>query len=239
MGKNVNKALSPEELTALSNIQSIISELVQMSGGVEAPMEEEVMMAENEAPPKEVQEKIDEEDEDSVNKGIITTPSDSATASDDAVERMEEVQTELTEENVNEVAKALNVLASLQTKKKAVKKSANQLILEEIGKVAGIQKSNQEQIQEVQKALFSVIEGMGITKQFEIAQKSQIGNPQVGQDVQNEQMLQHIKKALGSSDNIQKEQNKFLSNGEIARKNLKDRQVLTGILGQRNSRRFG
>lgn len=226
--RKVEKALSPEETTALSNIQSILSEILQMGPAEEEMVEEPIAMAEEDEEDKDIEkaaeEDMDEEDDD-VEKGLETTPSESETASDDAVTRLEEVLTEQTEENVSEVAKALLTLLSPKKVKKSKKTPTSELtkVLETIVEV---QKSSQEQVSDLSEAFGNIIQGLGISKQIEVS-KSSKKKPAMDQD--NQAVLALIQKALG----VKKEEPKsgLRENSSVVRKNLGNIDVLKGLVG--------
>jgi hypothetical protein len=221
----IQKELSGDEKTILSNIQSLLNEILQMNMGESMGMEEETPIMEEMSEDKVM--RAEEEEDEEVKKGIETTQSNSSTASDDAEERISETQTELTEESVQEVAKAL---LGLQ-KKKQVKKSANEQLLEAVESLTKIQKSNQQEMQEMQTAFSHMLDGLGISKQYEIAQKSH-ADKRVNKSItnENEQLLNFIKKSLGQD---KKESNDYMSNSQRVKKNLADANVLNGMLGKR------
>lgn len=228
MKKKVNKALSPEEQTALSNIQSILSELLTMSengGGMEAPTEEPVEMAEGEDVMTPEEESSEGKEVKMIVKGLEETPSDAATASDDTEERMQEVQTEQTEENVNEVAKALlEALGRRNTVKKSAPLDPTTKALNQIVQVVKAQNDRQSVLEET---LSHVLNGMGVMKQLEVAKSEQKKQPIVDND------NQAVLKAIQSMLTVNKpEVQTYESNSNIARKNLGSADVLKGLLGK-------
>lgn len=228
--KKVEKALSTEETTALSNIQSILAEILQMSpeSSTENLIEEDII---NNAAEEEDDQVNKEEDEEEVDKSLENTSSDSGTASDDAEERLEEPLPELTEENINEVAKSLLKLAS-KSKVKVQKSKENSNLSKVMTNMLKIQKNSQEQINDLSEAFQNVLSGLGVSKQIEIAKEAQKKDkPDLSQD--NAAVLSLIQKALNPSkieDN--QEVQKAASNGTKVHNNLRDVNVLKGMLGQ-------
>ena len=228
--KKVNKALSPEEATALSNIQSILSEILAMGegGGEEVLAPEEVEMAEAEGMETAEEEAAEEKEVKMILKGIEETASDSATASDDAVKRMEEVQSEESEKNVNEVAKALILALGAGTVKKSAKRQVDPVI-EALGKIVAVQKSSQDQLDELSTAFGHVLEGLGVTKQMEVA-KSQVKKDD---PIMNDnQAIINVLKGLINPKEKEETSHVYKGNSSVIKKNLGNRDVLKGLLGQ-------
>ena len=236
MSKKVNKALSPEEQTALSNIQSILSEILAMNEGAEP---QSVEMAEPQGMPPTPEQQEEEGKEvkmiikafkEMAKKSMEETPSDAATASDDAEVRIDEVQTEQTEENVNEVAKAIMMLLGKNGHVQKSKSSDPTIsALNEIVKVVKAQNERQGVLEET---LGHIMNGMGVMKQFEVAKAEQKKNqPIVDQD--NQAVLKAIGDALGikaTGTSVQKSD--YMSNSQVVKKNLGSADVLKGLLGK-------
>ena len=218
--KKVSKALAPEELTLLSNVQSILDELIQMSGGAAdntlAP-EEEIMSAETDSTEEDMMDKETEGKEvKMILKGMEETPSDASTASDDAEDRMDEVQTKETEDNVTEVAKALIALLApkSEVKKSVPTKSKLEQVLEQIVQVQKAQQANQVELSE---AFGHLLEGMGIADQIKVAKASKEQPAKEIHKGGNEEVLQVLKSLMSSKENVEENPT---SNQEKVRKNL-------------------
>ena len=226
---NVMKALSPEEMTMLSNIQSIIGELIGQNQ--EAPPEESVEVSKQDEmeTTEEIRKPIDEEEK--VEKEIVTSESDSTTASDDAEERIDETQTEITEDGVNEVAKAL--LQVLKGKKKQDKKPINPLV-SAIKQVVDVQKSNQEQLNELTTAFSQIIKGMGIAQQMEV-HKSQTEKKNSQNPIYAEDMEKVFKSILDSVKTDSRQENSEVkkSNNDIIRDNLRNPNFLKSAIANK------
>lgn len=238
----VNKALSPEEQSILGNIQSLIQELT--TGGSEPAEEEPVMAAEEEIEDDDMvveEEIVDDEGEQEVkmtlvNKELETTPSEGPTASDDAEGRIEGNQIPESEENVTAVAKAL--IQALAPKQQKVEKSATELILEAVGQMANVQKSNQKQITDLSNAFGQLIQGLGIVDQMgiaksakeEIAQKS---TPIMDSDNQNViDFMKQISGMVNKSETVSQPE-VVGSQNSVIRKNLRDKNVLRALVANK------
>ena len=220
--KKANKALSPEEMQGISNIKSILDEIIAMNDGV---ADAEVQMSEEMSEEKMENKPECDGNEKEVEKGIETTSTDVATASDDAEDRIDETQSEVNEENVNEVAKALMMLFDKKVKKS--EKKSNPLV-DALTQVATVQKSMQEQVNDLSETLYHIIDAKGIVDQIKVAKsKNEKTQPIVSSD--NDALMNFIKKSL-AGETPQKEVRK--SNSSIARDNIAKRDVLAGILGK-------
>jgi ribosomal protein S7 len=183
----------------------------------------------------ELEESIDDKE---VEKDQVTNTSDSGTASDPAKERIEEGTTEITEEGVKEVAKTLvNALTQISA---PVKKEPVNPLVQAIGKLAEVQKSNQDQINTVSVALEQLLNGLGIVEQMNV-QKSQDLTVQKRAPVVSEDMEKFMSKIMEFTGVKKSEESSVASanrpvsgapggNGEIVRKNLADENVLLGML---------
>ena len=230
MKKKIKKALAPEELTALSNMQSILQELISMNQGGSEEMDmgtEEVERAEGEEVMTPEEESTEGKEVKMIIKGIEETPSDSSTASDDAEARMSEVQTEQTEENVTEVAKALLKALNVGSVKKSIKPVDP--MTQALGQIVQVVKAQQEKQDVLSQTLSHILNGMGVTKQLEVAKSEQAKKSPVI-DSDNGAMLKEIRKALNLDQVDRQEVHK--SNSQVVKKNLGSREVLAGLLGK-------
>ena len=220
MSKKVEKMLSPEETTVLSNIASMVNELMQMNQGVPA---EEVTEAEVNSEDT-MDEATDEKEVKMIVKGLETTPSEAATASDDAEDRMDESQTELSEENLQEVAKAINMILKGNKVKKSQPKENSQLN-DILGKIVEVQKSSQESVNELTTAFGHVLEGLGISKQLEVTKSIEERDDKINKG-SNEELLNFLKQITKSEEKAEPK----MSQGNSVRKNLANADVLKGLL---------
>jgi hypothetical protein len=184
----VNKALSTEEQTILANIKSLTEELMSASAGSDMGAGTDVSTADKadlgiggmlgrpgqepdgdeDKMRKSKNEDIDNMDDKDkkamLAKDITATPGDGTDANDDAEERMEDVLTGLTEENVEAVAKAID-----KYRAKKVAKSASPSIVTAIMELSRVVKDISSRQMESETALSNVLEGLGVTKQIESA----------------------------------------------------------------------
>jgi len=234
--KKVEKMLSPEEATMLSNIQSLVGELLNASsGGVVGEPVMETMKEEDKpdfVKPEE-EKKEEEKKEEDVEKELEITPSDSSTASDDDKKRIDETQTELTEENVDEVSKALVKIFNLANPKKEVAKSELGQVVDAINKMLEVQKGQNSKVDELETAFSNMLEGLGITKQMEIAKSEESkSKPIVTND--NDRVMKAIVEVLGNAvGKKQEEPTGQLSNSQIIRKNLGNKDFLHAAIANK------
>jgi len=249
--QEVMKALSPEEATLLSNVQSMIGELLQGGGEVieepPAPVEAAVMRSiqkeENMKTTEELDEAIDDdpkaEKAKKVKKEMVTTPSDSETASDDAETRIDETISETIEENVDEVAKSLANILMGNMKKTAKKREINPIV-STLNQVAEVQKSTQGQINDLSTAFEQLLTGIGITEQMKVSKEAEVVEKKgiVSEDVAG--FVQVLKDALGVSKSeptgMRSEapvSGAWGSNNDQIRKNLSDPNVMNGLIGNK------
>lgn len=243
MAINVKKDVSDnsEEKTILYNIVSLAQQLLQAENA-EGTKEENVQTGEELEPKENVQmaddgkEDKDEKDEDKeegkeVKKGIIETGSDGATANDTSEKKLDDPLTDITEETIDEVAKAI---VEKLYKSKSVKKSVNEdngTVNKLLTEMLKIQKGLLARQEETENAIANLIKGFGIADQVTKAYQAET-NKQVKkglndpQDVEN--TLRFIAKAL-NLDTQKKEESKSDSNSDIVRKSLADKGLLTAL----------
>ena len=236
--QSVMKALDPNEITMLSNVQSLVNELLQGQAVVPA---EGVAVSKENLPTTDDMEKIIDDDEKkaSVKKELENTASDSATASDDYETRIDETQTEITEEGVNEVAKAIVEMFKNYRKKDPVKKT-NPLI-EAIQGIADVQKSTQQQINDLSEGFANLLEGFGLVEQMGVTKNAQNNDNNVvkkGQPItsnDSQQVVNFLNQLIQASGKVEKSEEKeeFQSNSSIVRKNLSDKKILRGLIANR------
>jgi DNA primase catalytic subunit len=205
--EEIKKALSNEEMTMLSNIASIVQEMMALNQG-EAPVVEEEMQKQ-----EEEEEKIEE-----IEKGIETTPSDASTANDKVEDIIEETQTEQSVENVNEVAKMLKDF--LASTKKVEKDKTN----EKIDKLTN-------QVEQVTKAFENVLHATGIVDQMKVV-KDEEKKKSTPIMESNQQVIDFINQ-LQNSVKKDKTEGVKLNNSDKVRKTLGSPSVLKAMLSNR------
>lgn len=211
--KNVEKSLSQEEMTAISNIQSILSEIMEMN-------QEDMVM--------ESQDNSQYNPDEDIEKGLENTTSDASTASDDAEERIDETQTEETEDNVNDIAKALKTLLMSNVKKDQSRGDTE--LQKAVLELVKVQKSSQDRLEELSEAFENILKGFGIAKQIEVMEVKKEENTKPSMDQDNQAILSLIQKTLSPKKEIEETHNDQ-SNGNRVHKNLRNLETLRGLLG--------
>jgi len=238
----IRKENENEEKVLLNNIMSLVQQLLQSEGSEEMTGEEdmqsgneleandEVLMA---LDAEDKEDKKDEKDEE-VNKSTIDTPSDGSVANDDSEELIEEPLTNITEETIDEVAKAiLNKIGFKSNVKKSVKNdsSSTNKVLNELVKINKNLLARQEV---TENAIGNLINGLGIANEIEksyaVKEEQQVrkglNNPKDA-----EATLAYIAKAL-NIQSVEKEES-TLSNIDKVRKSLADKSILASLVAKR------
>jgi len=235
MADTVNKAASSQEIQAIvGNIIGLLEELKtmegQMDGMDQAPMEEGMeMKQENETdrPPME------EEELEKTEKGLEQTNSDGSTANDDAGVRDEENLTVLTEESVDEVAKAL--LHLVKQKKKTEKSkvtNSNDNIMPVLQQLNKTLKSMSERQKESENAIEGILEGLGVAKAIEneTTQKVEKSNPAIRSEKSGQEILAYIAKALGENRQVEKEEDEYKNYAGNINQSARARKSISNFL---------
>jgi hypothetical protein len=192
----IRKALSDEEQTILANIKSLTEELMSANSQTQAPGMEDDTVEAGLSANLETDENIsgllkrnDDEDEDdevkktknedidnmddkddkdeTVSKDIVSTPSDVATARDSTESRMLDVMSTLTEENVDDVKKAISLIRKARSRQ--VAKSQSAPIVSAITELAHVVKDISSRQIEQEQAFTNLLDGLGVTKHIESA----------------------------------------------------------------------
>ena len=257
MDNKVIKALSQEEGTIVKNIQSLLKELLSASGAaveetdelgqpvietpeqirakaVEAAKAEENMTDEEKAAKAKKAEE-DEKNKDKVDKDVTNTPSDVATANDDAEERLIDSLSEVDEKNVAEVSKAIATAKNLKALRMANKSVQSSIIQspvrEALTNLTQVVKNVMGTQKETSTAMGNILEGLGITKQIEEMQKATKSEPIVTTD--NEKAMAFVQTLLTSvkksADGQKIGGDKTLSSSDQVHKNLSS--AVVGMFG--------
>lgn len=167
--------LDNEQMTLLNNILSLLKEIMQTGDEVIEPADltegtpaEFSMLKEEEDVTEEYSEEIDEEE---LKKDLTSTESDSATANDDAEERVEDPEPDASQENVQEVAKMLQMFKKMNAVKKSKKIDPSTRILNDLVKVT---KSIADKQKTTDDALINVLKGLGIADEIEKSNNIQV-----------------------------------------------------------------
>jgi hypothetical protein len=226
----INKALSQEEMTLISNMKSGLDQLLQMQTA-SSPVDQTQIAQESinkesvdemETPPIDDKKK---EDMEKAKKAIETTPGDQPAAQDPAEDRIDEVIPEASEEKLNEVAKALlKIINKSQTK---VQKSEINPVVSVIDKVVKTLQTQDEKINSMANAFEQLLDGLGVSKQIEIVQKSQQPERRPIMNTDKNEVIKFLSDALSQVKKEEKSDQPNQSN--VVRKNLSD-PILTNFL---------
>lgn len=155
MKTKVKKALSDEERQLVASALSALQQLAQGEAGEEELAE----MSEKE----EEEEKYDKQEEEEDEKEE-KAEGEGGTASDDAETRIDEANTELTEESLGEVEKGIENLLN-EINRKPVKKSANPEYAKVLGKLTAIIQKMFERQNSTDTAIENILNGLGVAKE--------------------------------------------------------------------------
>lgn len=236
---SVMKALSPEEMTVLSNIKSSIDEILQMGGGSVMSAEpiqekpEDQAMAEKKIDAEEPAIEPDKEKKSIAKKGVVETPSDSATGDSPAEERMEEVLTEQTQDNKNEVARSLAIIAKKLLGEEVKKSAPKNPMVDALNSVAKAIENINKKVEIQGNVIEQLLDGMGISEQLEVVQKSQERKPVVSTD--NQQVVKFLQEIVGQvrkSEDAENDEGKLISSQSMkVNKNLKNPAMYQHLMG--------
>lgn len=230
-GKKIAKmSFSPEEQQIFNNIFALLKEL-QTMGGSDEDMPEQPPMGEEQKQENEMERPPMEEEE--INKGIESTSSDGGTANDDAGERDEKNYTNITDEGINEVAKAILQMAKRkEVNKNSVNKETNNIapVLNELAKTM---KSINDRQQETEQTIEKILKGLGVAKYIEDEEQKTEKSKPVHGNQELQKILEYVTKSLGDGKTEDTKENNYtgVSDNKIkARKSI--RNMLTSGLIQ-------
>lgn len=234
--------MNGQELTVLNNIFSLMQELsglLKTEDGMEDTMTEDPMMTEPSMDDTMIEEPIegdedmadettkgfgmdeDEEDDNLLEKGLETTPSDGADANDDAPERIDDPLPEESADNVDKVAKAvLNLVQGMNINKVKKSRNSNEVlpVIQDLLKVTKAM-VNKQNVQE--SAITSLIEGMGLADNIEklYATDTKTVQKGLGNPKDTNATLDYIAKALGKV-NPENQKQDVMGQADSARKSV-------------------
>lgn len=246
VNKEVAKALSDEEMTILTNIQSLLGQLMTASeAGTELEQSAQSLSTQKQEDGDKKNDDDDkkDDDKDKIDKGLETTPSESSSASDPAQERIDETQSPETEESVDEVSKAIATILRNGGVAQKKKKPENP-VLKAIEGLTGVVKNLQGNQSTLSTALEKILEGTGITKQLEIVakEKGEFIKPQSApitniDDIQKTlAFAMEVNKVMKGEKTGKEEIDKKLSNQQIVHKNLNSRDILSALTVEKEKR---
>ena len=173
-------ALSPEERALLANIQSLTQQIMQIeeggdsTGEVESPVED-VAMAEDEISPEDEQEDAEE---------VKKAADEGTTASDDADSRLEDDLPEITEDSLQAIKSLVARGVLTVNKSKSSKSVSNDVLAKAVTQLSTVVKSLVDDQHEISKAVYGIIDGMGITAEIKKSMKPATDNRSVQKSAQ-------------------------------------------------------
>jgi hypothetical protein len=214
----VQKALSAEEATLLSNIRSMVDELEQINAGeATASYDPEDKMEKMDGEEEELDIVIAPEDDEEEGMMKARKSDEGPTANDKAEERLETTD----EESEKNIAAVKALIARMDRKLRAEKSKSQQtdvVVLKAIKMIAKRQ-------DEIEEAFTHILKGMGVADQIE---KSIVSKPKE-KPVQSTDVAAVLKSLLGQAAPAQEPAPR--DSNEV-RKSLASRSVLTALLGQ-------
>lgn len=255
----VKKNIDPQALmTQLSNMGSQIDTIKQQLAGGEmgdpaAAQAAAAAKAKDEDGSEKTGEQQPEKEEDldgkKAKKEIVNTPSDSATSNDKAEDKIVDNLPDLTEENVDEVAKTLaflrktGIITDATVAKSAklqeiIRRSENSTNLGMMKTMADAVTGLADRVADIAKAQGHMLKSSGITEQLEVAEKAakekeivekaNADDPNLKFQQELNAKLELISKSQGGSTPLRNEQP--LSQGDHIRKTLSDEGTLAGFI---------
>jgi hypothetical protein len=167
--ENISKLIAPEDQSALLEVIGLIQQLLNAnSTGVPENQEgtAEIAMAQNAEPAMPAMKENGMEDQDIADEEVqmaANKSSDGPTASEDAEARTE-AGTNLTEDNISSLGKALMAVLGKSQKTQQVQKSEGTQIATVL---AEMQKAHKAEISELKKSFNAVLEAVGVADALE------------------------------------------------------------------------
>lgn len=244
MSKTVKKALSPEEVSVLENIGSLVNQLKSSGAGAS---EDDVMMAYDEELDMVKKEDIissEEEEEDVMKESNGPT----ANPEDKAEDRVEE-PTDITAGNLSEVGKSLNALVRAINGGQTVQKSAPKrrlapksnndvLVMKSIAEISKVMKSLADQQNTQNLAIQNILDGIGFTENVQkslAVQKSKSSAPIGNLDgTQVLAELTSVLKGLQNGNNDRMGENRQQWSGTVQKSRTELANALPALFGITN-----
>jgi hypothetical protein len=170
-------------------------------------------------------------------KTLDQTPSEGVTANDSAEERADEAASDTTEENVDDVAKALAVILKQKMDKKhsakpKIQKSNDNEVLAEMTKVLKQLAQNQNEMQQKQSdtetAIMNILKGLKIAD--EVEKSIQPENKGLNNPKDNEQVA-NLLKALTKGKEKEEDTDSPYKRSEYVQKKLRNPDILKALTG--------
>ena len=236
---DVMKALSTDEMTVLSNIQSLIEQLMQASAGnTQADQSQTADMSmQGQAAKSDEGYKESIFDDGKAAKAIVSGTSDAATPEDSKAKDMidDQLTPEPTEENLkSELAKALATIMAVSSKvKKSDAPKIDNSVVATLNEVTKALKAISDRQDVMAKAFGEVLDGMGVTEQVEIARKEQDDKRKPIMNADGAAVVKFLADALNSvkkeaqpsNDETDINGNLISGNAHTIRKNLRMKEM--------------
>ena len=202
--------------TILADIESLVSQLKQVSSNTDSPADGSVQMAEDagthmEPDADDATSKLDqikkllkdmeggEPDEDDKKKDKVEK-SDEGSSLDDGAEAVIDEQPENSKQNVNEVAKALAKLLGVKTVANRQPKQSSEMnqVIKALNRIV-------ERVGEQEKAIIGIYEGLGVADEIKKSANVQVVEKSrpMNDPIEQERQIEYIRKALGIETPVQ------------------------------------
>jgi hypothetical protein len=223
--------------TLIQDLNSLISQLQQMISSESGPAMQPDNPLSDQQPDAEKGTGTTEDDQ-MIEKGLETTPSDGATANDNSDTRVADPQTPQGDVNEKEVTKATKALLEMLQKNnqnKGIQKSISNpdtQVLNTLNEIVKVTKSLTEKVNDQEIAMKNILEGLGVVEQVEKSyQIDNNNNNQVQKGLRNQNdfnnALEIITKALQVKPDTS---NTYQTPREVARKTFQNPSILTAML---------
>jgi hypothetical protein len=200
-----DKALTPEEEAVVEQILSLLAQLKQ-GGTVETVEEvveesevEDIELSDDEEEIELAEDTDGKPDDDDEKDKEEKAEGEGGTASDDAEDRIDGANPDVTEESLQEVEKSLRTLKK-QLKQTSVNKSVNSRITKSMDQIVKNQSALLKRIKTHEMALKNIITGLGVANQIETTYKAEFPakKPETSSNVNAESVI----KALANLENF-------------------------------------
>jgi len=191
-------ALSGEEKTLLSNIAQLAQQMLQIENGEDASETEDpntADMAQDDKTDPDAAAEEDPKDPNEDEEGVEKADgSDGATASDDADSRLEDDLPTITEEGLQAIKSLIKKGVLSVNKKQVAKNGDTKVLMKAVSQLTTVVKSLVQDQNEMQKAMGSLIEGLGIANEIKKSLPTPAANSRVAKsaDVNSEVFKQDI-----------------------------------------------
>jgi hypothetical protein len=229
----VKKSMNDQEKVVIDNIYTLLDELKNAENTEDEEAQNDTVEKEATDTTEEQDETVEDkpEKETKAKKALEQTESDAGEANSDAEDRIDETQSEDNIENIDAVAKAvLQRLVKMSVPKKVVVKSESSELTNAILALVKVAKAQNERIESTEQAFGNLLEGLGVAKQMEIAEKKveKKAKPVVSSDPLA--VLKQLLTEAGMQVQKGEDDNKGEAPSSVVHKNLSNRNVLQALV---------